>query len=93
MARRASVGLRPRLGGDALVNLRSTHRVRVNTQRHLYFRGLGGSAPAARAAERARAELERAVEVTRHLPVVTVSWLLRSLTTTLSTCTWWTRWT
>ena len=36
------------LDGDALVNLRSTHRVRVNTQRHLFFRGLGGSAPAAR---------------------------------------------
>mmetsp|Transcript_104115 Transcript_104115/g.299901 ORF Transcript_104115/g.299901 Transcript_104115/m.299901 type:complete len:468 (-) Transcript_104115:1056-2459(-) len=36
------------LNGDALANLTSTWQTRVNTQRHTYHRGIGGSCPAAR---------------------------------------------
>jgi len=36
------------LDGDALANLTSTWQTRVNTQRHTYHRGIGGSCPAAR---------------------------------------------
>eukprot|EP00747_Dinoflagellata_sp_TGD_P018624 gnl/TRDRNA2_/TRDRNA2_126621_c0_seq1.p1 gnl/TRDRNA2_/TRDRNA2_126621_c0~~gnl/TRDRNA2_/TRDRNA2_126621_c0_seq1.p1 ORF type:complete len:559 (-),score=99.44 gnl/TRDRNA2_/TRDRNA2_126621_c0_seq1:83-1567(-) len=37
-------GLGP-LDGDSLLNFKSTRQTRVNTQRHTYHRGLGGSAP------------------------------------------------
>lgn len=36
------------LDGDALANLTSTWQTRVNTQRHTYHRGIGGSCPATR---------------------------------------------
>lgn len=47
------------LDGDALLSLRSQWQCRVNTQRHMYHRGVGGSAPSVHLVELLRmAELK-----------------------------------
>mmetsp|Transcript_104113 Transcript_104113/g.299888 ORF Transcript_104113/g.299888 Transcript_104113/m.299888 type:complete len:152 (-) Transcript_104113:1980-2435(-) len=56
------------LNGDALANLTSTWQTRVNTQRHTYHRGIGGSCPAAVSSTLTLARVDSRGSQTAHFP-------------------------